>query len=1673
MGVNLEAERNEPSSTSNNGTPRRTAAEVATCLEELQNLSACAVLDTREGGVARRLAFGVPVGPFSRPKAEARLSEQMSPASLPDEFVLVTKIPRTDQGTVDDAQLLSIPRADDAEAQALEQRLLADDRVAHAAVFVDELPRARPVLHLNDLVGRDFGRSARSSAVSSDAPSDDASEAPPQTQVSSANVPERPLAVSVGESLSTHPGEAETLPQLLEQAAGWQTDARITYIADDGTTTEQTFSELLAEARRIAAGLSSSGFTPGQHALLQLSRANDILPAFWGCLLSGVVPAIAPVPPSYEAATSDLERLCHVLETLDSPLVITREPTRGRMPPLQQRVSLPDDHVLDLEALRACNDPHPAPALNPTDAAFFVLTSGSTGVPKIIMLTHRNILTRSRGTNRLCRHEVSDRILNWLPFDHIGSISDWHLRCVELGCSMFYSSKEYVLGEPLNWLRLTDRFRITHSWAPNFAYALVNEALKESSESWDLSSMKALLTAGEAVSSNTVHEFLQRLAPHGLAKTALRPAFGMAELGSGVTYYQPTDQDPVRVCHVARGELEGPLKLVSETDPNATGFTSLGPVIPGTSMRIVDDQNQPLPELTIGRLQIAGGPVLLGYFKNPEANQQVFTGDGWFNTGDRGFLANGELYLTGRDKESLIINGANFHNSEIEAAVEEVDGVQVSFTAACAVRAPGDQRERLAIFLVPTKGQHALQLGQLLRKAQNSVARKTGTKPDYLLLVETGDIPKTGIGKIQRKALVKGFESGAFDEALYRTDLLLGNERTVPDWFATPSFAPKALEPTARVTGSRSCLILGNAGGLGNEIAKLLEDQGTDVVVCETAADADVPAPAGGAFTDVVHVVGYAPLATPAIPVTARSAAADLLAVTESLVRRSRENAAVNGGSTELRCWVVASHAQAVDDNDVCDPCRAMIPPVLKALQQEAPGLQARHFDFGFASEEPSRERVARQFAKEFAMPNTDDEIIYRGEVRSVPSFERVTWQPLAERPLPLERGAVYLITGGLGGVGAELSRLLLERWNAKLILIGRTAVEGAPPSSNGAPAGTSPRAQALADLRQLGQVDYQLADVTNAESVRQAVERAEAVLGQQLRGIFHLAGVYHEKPIADESPESLEALLGPKVAGTQAVHALAEGRSLAFVASFSSVASVFSGSTIGGYAAANRFVDALAHCQRQAGLPSYSMNWAAWKGLGIYAEGAPAEVIRSKGYHQMGALQGLASLFAGLGRKPAQLIVGVDLDHAALMHLTKGPARPVLGLRGAYVLKDPGQAQLEYQGTDRLGRRVPTELWSLPRAPLDEAGSLDRNAVLAELRGASRQPTPPKTPVQKQLAEIWREVLDLESVGIDQSFFEVGGTSLLSVRLFAEMERKLGISLPPATLFQASTILELCNLIEQAQPEGSVDSVVLLAESAADENIFFVHDEDGSVETYRPLAERLSQHFRVHGIEPKHSERFPSLNTRIEEMSEHVVDRIRAVQPNGPYRLAGFGPGGLVAFEAAAAIARQGERVARLVLFDTPKPPRKQGGPAELAERAAQALKDFLAVPGGDSGNHGDWQDQLKSWGLGQFHAARARLLRRYRDQKETLPWFLEHIPAGTLFRLALGTYVPSDFEGPITVFVSDIAASRGDFSWNGNVELIATPSNDLGELSESDLRRLTEGPSDSSVGRRATIEA
>ena len=216
------------------------------------------------------------------------------------------------------------------------------------------------------------------------------------------------------------------------------------------------------------------------------------------------------------------------------------------------------------------------------------------------------------------------------------------------------------------------------------------------------------------------------------------------------------------------------IATAKEGEADTVAFPSLGPPIPGVTLRIVDSDRHVLPEEAIGQLEVRGEPVARGYYDDANASN-AFRSDGWFQTGDMGFVAEGELYLTGRAKECIILNGANYYCGEIEEAVEAVAGVEPTYSAACAVRRPGDEVERLVIFFHTSVVEDG-GLQDLLRSVRQRVVRQIGVRPDYLIPLDKTEIPKTAVGKLQRRQLAERFAAGSFDAIVERLDLMRAAE---------------------------------------------------------------------------------------------------------------------------------------------------------------------------------------------------------------------------------------------------------------------------------------------------------------------------------------------------------------------------------------------------------------------------------------------------------------------------------------------------------------------------------------------------------------------------------------------------------------------------------------------------------------------------------------------------------------------------------------------------------------------------------------------------------------------------------------------------------------------------------------------------------------------------------
>lgn len=583
------------------------------------------------------------------------------------------------------------------------------------------------------------------------------------SSISTSSINDRPLAYCDGGVLRIPETAPTTLTEALLQTAAIRKNQGVRTIDANGVETFQTYEELLHNAKRILAGLREKGLRTGDRAILQVESLADHFATFWGCVLGGIIPVTVAIPAAYSESQAVVRKLYNIWKLLEGPSVLASAHLVEAIRNLEGPLEMKQLRVLSVSELKQHDATDSIYHPKPTDVVFYQLTSGSTGIPKCIQETHRAIIAHIHGSQQFNCYSPDDVSFNWLPMDHVVPILTFHLKDTYLGIQQIHAKSEYILSNPLRWLDVMHTYRVTHTWAPNFGFKLVSDALSRANgKTWDLSCLKFAMNAGEQVTGTVVADFLGGLKPFGISEPVMQPAFGMAEVCTCMTYENQFSNStgPRRFL---KSTLSKDLEETRENGPVTTEFVSLGPVMPGVEIRIADARNTTLREGVIGRLQIRGSVVTPGYLKNEEANLAAFVGEGWFNTGDLGFILDGKLFITGREKEMIIVRGANFYCYEIEDVVNRVEGVEPTFSAACAVEDAKTGTEGLAIFFVPKEN---TDISQLLSEVRMKVATAMGIAPAYVIPLEKKTFPKTTSGKIQRTQLKKSLQNGDFDALL-------------------------------------------------------------------------------------------------------------------------------------------------------------------------------------------------------------------------------------------------------------------------------------------------------------------------------------------------------------------------------------------------------------------------------------------------------------------------------------------------------------------------------------------------------------------------------------------------------------------------------------------------------------------------------------------------------------------------------------------------------------------------------------------------------------------------------------------------------------------------------------------------------------------------------------------
>ncbi len=523
-----------------------------------------------------------------------------------------------------------------------------------------------------------------------------------------------------------------------------------------------TYADLDHASRRIAAGLLEKGIQKGDRVAIMLPTEASFFESFFGVLYAGGIP-VPIYPPFRRPQVEDhLRRQAGILRNAGARLLIVSSEIRS-MGQLLFGLVHQLQFVETAEGLAASEALQQSVPSDAETVALVQYTSGSTGDPKGVVLTHANLLANVRSMGEAVQASSADVFVSWLPLYHdMGLIGAW-LGTLYYGAPTIIMPPLAFLADPGRWLRTIGRHRATLSAAPNFAFELCCKSVHdEDIRGLDLSSLRMLLNGAEPVSRATIERFTQRFAKFGFNPGAMAPVYGLAENSVGLAF-PPVGRLPM-VDKVQRAALSrnGRAAPAPQDDETALEFVACGRPIPHHEVRIVDDGGLEVPERTEGRLQFKGPSATKGYFQDEEKTRRLFDGD-WLESGDRGYIAAGDVYITGRIKDMIIKAGRNIYPQELEEVVGSIKGVRKGCVAAFSTQDQRTGTERL-VLLVETRLNRPEDVSALRQEIIEVSSVALDIVPDDVVLAPPHTVPKTSSGKIRRSSARLLYDKGILSQ---------------------------------------------------------------------------------------------------------------------------------------------------------------------------------------------------------------------------------------------------------------------------------------------------------------------------------------------------------------------------------------------------------------------------------------------------------------------------------------------------------------------------------------------------------------------------------------------------------------------------------------------------------------------------------------------------------------------------------------------------------------------------------------------------------------------------------------------------------------------------------------------------------------------------------------------
>ena len=1099
----------------------------------------------------------------------------------------------------------------------------------------------------------------------------------------------------------------EGLTQMLEQRA--VSNQKVVYIELDGEE-HQSYRQLYEDSRRLAAGLLRKGVKQGDPVILQIPRNREYLTAFWGCFLAGAIPAPLGVLDDYGSRNLNTEKLFNICGLLDSPHILASDTVGEGI-----RSIMPDYDVLTFGEVFGEDDPSLEPYRWADDETCILLfTSGSTGIPKGVCLSQKNFFARTLA--EIERYDITseDVDVNWMTLTHAAGVIWTHVRDLYLDMFQVQVASDVILNKPLRLFEIINKFRGTITWTPNFEFTLIRDNYNpKESYDWDLSCVRFVFATAEANVSRDLRGFLKIGMKYGMASDVLKPCFGMTETSSVMIYYD---------------------SFGLENTHDEDRFVPIGSPVNGHTLRITDDNGNLVKKGEIGKIECKGDTVLSGYYKNPKANGESFTEDGFFITGDLGYIEGTDITLTGRSKEIIIVNGLNYYVQDIESVVNEMEEVIPSYTTAVSVLNEAGYEDILVVFSPEDNGifDSDEALRNLCAKIRQEILNKYGIYAKYVIPDKRDKSIRTELGKKQRGKYRRFFAEGKYDDILRRTGVLkevsyLMNDR----WVHSKYRGGKDDNATCKIWSKEQ----------SEEKSRLI----IDLYAIENS-----------------HL--------------------SMSRFAKGLLEQGKKWIRLSPGS---RIAIPTVNGLYIEKDETFSEKNSLINGFIKTFNQENADKNACQVDFDQLDMKIVETELRNHSRKE--------EVVYRRGKRYIRELYTYSAEDRKNKPEnPLTEKHIMII-GGFGGVGTIISRHLVEKYRASLLITGRSSLDDEKEAK-------------LDFIKKIGGTCcYVQADAKDEVSLVQAMEKYESACGHKIDVVINLAGILESKSggsywdnisnhmIHDENEIDFLHIIASKYDTSLVAAKIAKQKKIETFVVFSSVNGLLGGSGLAAYSVANAFQHQYCRfLQAKGDMSIYCIDWSGWYGTGI-SKTIPDNVVglsQRSGFRFSNADENLEYFDLVFEQGLHSAIAGLDREHKKVRAMTNDNYKAMLEV---YYADQNDAITRSVKGMEGVSLRY----IKVPELIRNSADMEDINLRDLKFSAQRVSETAAKmTTQQEEIAEIWKSVLGVNRIGLDDNFFDLGGNSLLLTRLVYEMESQLHITISMQDILKGGTIRQLTEFI-------------------------------------------------------------------------------------------------------------------------------------------------------------------------------------------------------------------------------------------------------------------------------------